>query len=190
MDAHPVLEALRQRCSARSYRPDLLDAGTVRTLLEAATRAPTAMHSEPWAFVVVQDIGRLHRYSEIAKAGWRGHEFAAALIRPEFNVFYDASTLIVILAKPVGPFAEADCWLAAGNLMLAATALGFGSCCIGSAVEALGQPAIRAELGIPPDYVVVAPIIVGRMAEPCVPTSRQAPDLLTWITPDREGGTS
>jgi len=50
---------------------------------------------------------------------------------PHFSVFYDASTLIVIGARHPDPFAIADCWLAAENLMLAACALRLGSCCIG-----------------------------------------------------------
>lgn len=190
MVSNPGLEVIRQRCSVRSYTPEVLDAATVRTLIEAATRAPTAMHSEPWAFVVVQDIALLHQYSEMAKASWHGREFAAALLRTDFNVFYDASTLIVICAKQAGPFAEADCWLAAENLMLAATAMGLGSCCIGSAIEALSSPAARATLHIEQQVTVVAPIIVGRPAEPCVPVERQPAEVLAWITPEGEGGTS
>jgi nitroreductase len=190
MVSNPVLQVIRQRCSVRSYTPDVLDAETVRTLLEAATRAPTAMHAEPWAFVVVQDIALLHQYSEMAKASWRGREFATALLRTDFNVFYGASTLIVICAKQAGPFAEADCWLAAENLMLAATAMGLGSCCIGSAVEALSTPDVRHALHIGQHLTVVAPIIVGRPAEPCVPVARKPAEVLAWITPEGEGGTS
>jgi nitroreductase len=190
MVSNPVLLAIGRRCSVRAYTPDVLDPDTVRTLLDAATRAPTAMHAEPWAFVVVQDIARLHRYSELAKDSWRGREFAAALLRPDFNIFYGASTLIVISAKPAGPFAVADCWLAAGNLMLAASAMGLGSCCIGSAIEALSSPAIRAELHIEHEMTVVAPIIVGHPAEPCVPALRKPADVLAWITPQSEGDAS
>lgn len=190
MDPRPVLDVIHRRCSARSFTPELVDAETIRTLLEAATRAPTAMHAEPWAFVVVQDIARLHRYSEMTKAAWRGRDFAATLLGPGFNVFYGANTLIVICARPSGPFAVADCWLAAENLMLAGTALGLGTCCIGSAVEALDEPAVRAELGIPSDYTVVAPIIVGRTADTCEPASRKPAEVLAWITPEAEGGTS
>lgn len=190
MVSNPVLQVIRQRCSVRAYTPDVLGADTIATLLDAATRAPTAMHSEPWSFVVVQDIARLHRYSEMAKEGWRGREFAAALLRTDFNIFYGASTLIVICARPVGPFAVADCWLAAENLMLAATAMGLGSCCVGSAIEALSTPAVRAELHIEQTMTVVVPIIVGRAAESCVPVSRKPAHVLAWITPEGEGGTS
>ena len=69
--------------------------------------------------------------------------------------------MIVICAKPMGAFAVADCWLAAENLMLAACAMGLGTCCIGSAVPALNTVDAKAELGIPLDVTAVAPIIVG-----------------------------
>ena len=190
MVSNPVLQVIRQRCSVRAYSPDLVDADTIRTLLDAATRAPTAMHSEPWVFAVVQDIARLHRYSEMAKAGWRGREFATALLRTDFNIFYGASTLIVIAARPSGPFAVADCWLAAENLMLAATAMGLGTCCVGSAIDALSTPAVREELHIAQSLTVVAAIIVGRPAEPCLPASRKPAEVVSWIQPQGDGGTS
>lgn len=69
--------------------------------------------------------------------------------------------LIVVCAKPMGPFVSADCWQAAENLMLAASALGLGTCCIGSAIPALNSPEAKSELGIPADVEAVAPIIVG-----------------------------
>jgi len=85
----------------------------------------------------------------------------------------------VICAKHTGPFAAADCWLAAENLMLAACALGLGTCCIGSAVPALNSPAIKSELGIPADVEVVAPIIVGIPASAAVESTRRGPLILT-----------
>lgn len=190
MDTTTAIQVIHQRSSVRTYTPEVIDPEVIRTLLEAATRAPTAMHAEPWAFVVVQDIAALHRYSELAKQGWRGQEFASALLRPDFNIFYGASTLIVICARNSGPFAEADCWLAAENLMLAATALGLGTCCIGSAIDAINTPAIREALHIEQGMTVVAPIIVGRAAEPCPPTSRRPAEVLAWVLPQDEGGAS
>jgi nitroreductase len=57
----------------------------------------------------------------------------------------------VICGKPIGPFVAADCWLAAENLMLAATAHGLATCPIGFALAALGDREVKAELGIPPE---------------------------------------
>ncbi|MFX8160667.1 nitroreductase family protein, partial [Acinetobacter baumannii] len=87
----------------------------------------------------------LHRLSESAKASLatEGRKLHLANIERfssrDFNVFYNAGTLIVIYGKPMGPFVVADCWLAAENLMLAACAMGLGTCVIGLAVAALNM---------------------------------------------------
>ena len=186
--AMTLQEAIAGRRSVREYTGQPLDDASLAKLLEAAVRAPTAMHAEPWRFVVVQDAARLARLSGRAKSlladqvrrlhDHPGRHAPEAFSRPDFNIFYDAGTLIVICAEAANPFGAADCWLAAGNLMLMAHALGLGSCVIGSAVAALNEPATKAELGMPAELVAVAPIIVGTPAHAGAPTPRRAPQVL------------
>lgn len=198
-ELNAVLEAIYNRRAVRDYREEAVPEATVRALLEAAVHAPTAMHLEPWAFVVVQDPARLKRYSDEAKRLLResaeGHRqllkvpglspsdahLARMLADPDFNIFYNAGTLIVICARPLGSFVTADCWLAAENLMLAATGLRLGSCCIGLAVPWLGTAAAKRELGIPGDVTAVAPIIVGVPAHATPPVGRKPPVVLRWV---------
>jgi nitroreductase len=185
-----VFEAILARRSVRAYAPQELGRATVQTLLEAAVRAPTAMHEEPWAFVVVQDKQALKKLSDRAKpifveetrrrqahGGTHSFDFFS---KPDFNIFHDASTLIVICAKPLGQFAAADCWLAAENLMLAACSLGLGTCVIGSALSALNTPEVKSELGIPAEYSAVAPIVAGVPLGEAAATSRREPLILSW----------
>lgn len=185
-----VFEAILARRSVRTYAPDQLGRNTVQTLLEAAVRAPTAMHEEPWAFVVVQDHALLQRLSDLAKpifveevrhrnAHGASHSFDH-FIRPDFNIFHGADTLIIICAKPMGQFVSADCWLAAENLMLAASAIGLGSCVIGSAIAALNIHKVKTELGIPDEYSAIAPIVVGVPSGETHSTSRKEPLILSW----------
>lgn len=185
-----TMDAIQTRRSVRSYASAKLDRVTVRTLLDAAVRAPTAMHQEPWAFVVVQDADRLKRLSDRAKRFFaeearrthldRGGHTLEMFERADFNIFYDAGTLIVICANPAAPFASADCWLAAENLMLAAVSMGLATCVIGSAISGLNSPEAKSELGIPAEFSAVAPIIVGApaFASPAVP--RKEPRILAW----------
>lgn len=185
-----VHEAIRQRRAVRAYAPILVSEAAIRRLLEAAVHAPSAMNAQPWVFVVVQEAEALKRLSDRAKAallaGARGEakaqRYADLLADPKFDIFYDAGALVVICA-PEGPFCQADCWLAAQNLMLAATAEGLGTCPIGFAVGVLNEPATKAELGIPADLVAVAPIIVGvpRVTPP--PVARAAPRVASWLGP-------
>jgi nitroreductase len=189
-----ILDAIYARRATRAYASDLVDEGKIRELVRAAIQAPTAMHLEPWAFAIVQDRALLNRISGRAKlrAAASTREEHAGLARtpttrlpaiftdPSFDIFYGAGTLIVIYAKPMGPFANADCWLAAENLMLAATAMGLATCPIGFALLALADPELAAEIGIPPSLTPVAPIIVGVPAGTTPPSPRREPDIVAW----------
>lgn len=195
---HAAIENMYRRRAVRAFQGERLDEFTVRRLLDAAVQAPTAVHAEPWAFVIVQDSLVLRRLSDRAKsialeAVAEHHELLKApgaapskdvsglLASVDFNIFYNAGTLIVICARPLGPFVTADCWLAAENLMLAACAMGLGTCCIGLSVPVLNTPEVKEELGIPPDVVAIAPIIVGIPEGPVARVPRRSPEILRWI---------
>jgi len=186
-----ILKNIYSRHSVRSYAQTPLDKYTIATLLGAAVQAPTAMHEEPWAFVIVQDPAILLRISDLAKpifveevrhrnAHGASHSFDH-FIRTDFNIFHDATTLIIICAKSSSPFVVADCWLAAENLMLAAQSLELGSCVIGSAVAALNIHKIKKDLGIADDYSAIAPVVVGAPRGETPATSRKEPLILSWI---------
>ena len=185
-----ILEAIDQRRSVRSYAPQKLEWATINTLLATAVRAPTAVHEEPWAFVVIQDRVVLKRLSDRARLVFadEAHPDLLALgghaldifASPDFNIFYNAGTLIVIGTQLTGPFVAADCWLAAENLMLAACASGLGSCVIGSALSTLNLSEVKDELGIPHDFVAIAPIVVGVPLGEAPPTARKDPKVLVW----------
>jgi nitroreductase len=185
-----AMDAIQARRSVRSYVPQRLDRASVTKLLSAAVRAPTAVHQEPWAFVVVQDPDTLKRLSDTAKPMFAREVHRASLdhgghgldvfAKPDFDIFYNASTLIVICGPSAAPFAAADCWLAAENLMIAACAMGFGTCVIGSALAALNLPEVKAELGIPAGFSAIAPIVVGLACGETPLTSRKEPRVLAW----------
>lgn len=184
-----IYETILARRSVRNYQPQTIDDATLRSLLEAAVRAPTAMHREPWAFVIIQDSALLLSISERAKAIYvtEGHfdnqlSYSDIIRRPDFNIFYNASTLILICGNKASPLAIADCWLAAENLMLVACAMGLGTCVIGCALPAFNETATREKLNITDDYHVVAPIIVGYQSGVTTQSSRKPPVILSKNT--------
>jgi len=186
-----VFETILARRSVRSYKTQAVDRVTIGSLLEAAVRAPTAIHQEPWAFVIISDRSIMHSLSDrakpliIAKAKQNGAERSSHMLdmvdNPDFNIFYDAGTLILICGKTAAPFYTADCWLSAQNLMLAACAMGLGTCVIGSALPAFNLPEVRIELNIPDEFSVVAPIILGYPNKEIAPIFRKAPHILNNI---------
>lgn len=189
-DPMTIIDAIYKRRAIRNYAPDVVDEHTVHALLYAAIQAPTAMHEEPWAFAVIQDKKLLKQLSDDAKEMvWEASQgddshlakhSVKMVSNPEFNVFYNATTLIVIYGKPMGSFVVADCWLAAENMMLAACAAGLGSCVIGFAVGALNTEEWKKEIGVPMGYTAYAPIIIGKPAGEIPTSPRKAPDVVAW----------
>lgn len=195
-ERHDVLDAIYHRRAVRAYTPEAPAEGTIRELLAAAVQAPTAMHAEPWAFVIVQDRSLLKRLSDRSKQMLvdelnAGSDLAhdahtkarllAMLGDASFNIFYDAGTLVVICRKPDGRYAEADCWLAAENLMLAAHAKRLGTCCIGFAVPVLNAADVKRALGIPEGFAAVVPLIVGHPRGGTETVPRKPPHILRWV---------
>ncbi len=184
-----VTDTIFARRSVRAYRPEPVGAALVLSLLESAVHAPSAMNAQPWLFAVVQDAARLKRWSDLGKQRLLQRlkddsELArhAAMLREEsFNVFYDASTLIVIASAQRSRFSQADCWLAAENLMLSARAAGLGTCCIGFALELLNSDEVKAELHMPSEAEIAAAIVVGYAREFPPPVLRAAPKVTAWL---------
>ena len=192
-----IFETILARRSVRSYKARKVDRTAISILLEAAVRAPTAIHQEPWAFVVIQDKALLRSLSDqakplfVAEAQEKGLEHAGhsfdIFSYPDFNVFYDATTLILICGKTSAPSYAADCWLAAENLMLAACAMGLGTCVIGSALHALNTPETKIKLNIPENFCVVAPIVVGFPDDEITQVLRKNPVILANIQAPHNG---
>ncbi len=185
-----VIEAIEGRHAVRAYDGRNVDEWLVELLIRAASHAPSAMNTHPLVFAVVQDRERLKRWSDRAKTAMLACATSVVKVRPPmaqfadpaFNVFYDAGTLIVIGAREASAHAEADCWLAAQNLMLAAYEQGLGTCPIGSAIAVLSLPDVKKELAFPPSAVVVAPIIVGypRASQVAPGDAEIEPKILSW----------
>lgn len=179
-----VLDAIRGRRATRSYLAKQVSEKTVRELLDAAVQAPSARDLQPWSFVVIQDKTLLGAISEQAKRAlardphWNRE---LPLEDPGFDIFYGASTLIVICAKEEGFSPVGDCYMAGQNLMLAAFSMGLATCPIGLARDALRSPEMQERLGIPAGEQPVLPIIVGYPAVTMPPTGRAAPRIDSWL---------
>jgi nitroreductase len=187
-----LMQVLSSRRSVRSYTPHRVEREVVERLVWAATLAPSAMNSQPWAFGVIEGVERLRALSDRVKADLLGRmqptsslqRYRDRLADPAFNVFYDAPVLVVIYARPVSYDGRGACAMAAHSLMLAAADANLGTCWIGFAEALLDSPEMKAELGVPPSYRVVAPVIVGHPAAASTPPSHDEPEIVFW-TSDR-----
>lgn len=99
------------------------------------------------------------------------------------RLFHGATALILIGGKAGASCPTADALLASQNILLAAHAMGLGSCLIGFAVEAMQrEPRIAAHLGIPPDESVYSVIALGWPALRYQRLTGRQPIAPRWIT--------
>jgi len=182
-------EAISGRRSVREYTAEAVDERTIHLLIDAAIHAPSAVNQQPWTFTVLRDQSILDRVSREAKSHMlattpgspHSDHILSLLNDPNFHIFYHAPVLILISVAAAGSWIVEDCALAAENLMLAAYAEGLGTCWIGFAQTFLNTSDGKAVLGLPAEWVSVAPIIVGHAKAIPVPVPRKEP-VVRWIS--------
>jgi nitroreductase len=184
-----VLDAIYSRHVARSFSPESIDHAVIDKLLEAAIQAPSAMNQQPWAFAVVEGRERIRAHSKSVREYLLAQmatdsplqKYRSMLEDTDFNVFYDAPVLILILGSRSGFNSNEDCCLAAQNLMLAARAMGLGTCPIGFARPWLNTRSARETLRLPDDYDVIMPLVVGRPTGRAEAHGRRPVQVVSWI---------
>ncbi|PKO91360.1 MAG: nitroreductase [Betaproteobacteria bacterium HGW-Betaproteobacteria-1] len=182
-----IFQAILARRSVRSYTRQRVTHKAIMALLTGAARAPAVLHEEPCAFVIIQDRELLQNlsdhirpllsslpetYDEVNIEAWH---------HPDFNLFFDAGTLIIICTRSTASFAEANCWLAAENLILAACGMNLGTCIIGAALPAMKTLELKPRFGIPDQFEAVVPIVLGWPRGETRRVPRKAPVIVNMI---------
>ncbi len=186
----PVISNINTRRSVRDYTDRPVSDDVIESIIDAGIHAPTGFGIQPWRFVVVKDKAIMEQMSTHCKPRLlkqlegvdidEAVEFKKVLKTEEFNIFYNAPVLVIVLGNKNAPTADFDCAMCAQNMMLAAHAMGLGSCWIGTACLVQDNPEMLQRLKIPEDYKVVAPIIFGYGGTAPAAPPRNDP-VITWI---------
>jgi nitroreductase len=159
-----LFEAIEKRRSVRAFRRDPLRGGDLERILGSAILAPSAGNLQPWSFVVST--------TEVIKEA-----LAEAALNQEFIA--EAPVVITVCAmegrsamrysdRGVTLYCIQDTAAAIENMLLSATALGYGACWIG----AFNEGDVRRILNVPPMARPVALIPVGVPGEEPQKTTR------------------
>ena len=155
-----LYEGLLTRRSVRSFKPDAVPQEQLERIAEAGLYAASGMGRQAAKIVVITDRKLRDRLM---------HMNAAVMGQEGADPFYGAPAVLLVLADKKVPTAVYDGSLVMGNLMLAAHALGLGSCWIHRAKEEFESEegkAILRELGIEGDWEGIGHCVIGYPAEP------------------------
>ncbi|GHV09979.1 NADH dehydrogenase [Spirochaetia bacterium] len=118
---NPVLTAISERRSIRSYKADKVTKEQFDILLKAAGEAPSARNSQPWHFSVVQKSAILAEIN--AEAGKN--------LNREGDIFHGAPAAIFLSCDAASRWARLDCGIATQTIALAAHSIGLGTVILG-----------------------------------------------------------
>ena len=156
-----ILQALRERRSCRSYKPEQIKDEELQAVLEAGTWAPTGMgRQDPW-IVAVQNPELLKKISKMN----------AAFLGTDSDPFYGAPTHVLVFGSDPAVWANSvpDGSLVLGNMMNAAHAIGLGSCWINREREMFATQegkALMKEFGLPDGLIGIGALALGYPAGP------------------------
>ena len=139
MDAYLAVVAKRE---VREYTDRPVPEDVLAKILEAGRATGSAKNSQPWRFVVLKE--RQHR-----------HDLADAIMAPRNLDRCNVAIAVVLLSERM----RFDAGRVAQNMMVAAWALGVGSC--PNSVRPDEHDRMRLDLGIPTESAVATIITLG-----------------------------
>jgi nitroreductase len=177
-----LFEAMSTQRSMRRLKPDPVPDAVIRQILDLAICAPSGGNRQGWSFVIVRDAARRARLGDLYLESWgellKVPYYAAASQAPpdspagrmlasarHLAEHLGEAPVLVLACIALDPGASptvttgASIYPAVQNLMLAARALGVGSCL--TTIHKYRDAQVKALLGIPADVETAALIPLG-----------------------------
>ena len=160
-----LVESLLAHRTVRAFSAEPLPTGTLQTLVAAAQSAPTSSNLQAWSVIAVEEPARRARLSALAADQAHVRDCPLLLVwiadlsrldrlGERAGVPADANRFLEMFVVAV-----VDAALAAQNALVAAEAMGLGTCYIGAMRN--HPEAVATELGLPPDAFAVFGLCVG-----------------------------
>jgi len=158
MDA---LEAIRRRRSIRSFTGEPVPREDLEKIVDAGRLAASGHNRQPWDFIVVTDRKMIDKLKIAAQ--WMDK----------------AGAIVAVVLDPSAEFWLEDGSAAVENMLIASTALGYGSCWLEGDTLPLEQK-LKAILGVPEDRRLLTLVPIGVPAES--PTKQKKPleEVIHW----------
>jgi nitroreductase len=159
-----IFEAIKKRRSIRSYTGDPIPKEDLKKIVDAGRLAPCGRNRQLWHFIVVTDKNMIQKLSIAA-------EWSAK-----------AGAMIAVVMDAASKYWVEDGSAAVENILLAATALGYGTCWLeGNALPY--EESIKGWLNIPEGLKLLTLIPVGVPVEWPNPKEKKPLDeVLHWET--------
>ena len=131
-----ILDNMRTRRSCRSFKPDMVPQEILEQIIEAGLYAPSSLGEQSAKIIAVTQKEARDKLSKLNASFMPGKE--------NTDPFYGAPVVLVVLTEKKRQAQFCDGCLVMENMMLAASALGLGSCWINQPHHLTDDPEMRA----------------------------------------------
>lgn len=160
--SNDVIETIMSRRSIRKYLDKPVEHEKLATVAKCGINAPNAMNQQQWAVRVVEDQNFIKETTEIFKKDMPEMVKRDANFK---NMYRNAPNIIVVATPKGDSWGPLNAGLMGENMMIAAKALGLGTCCLGSAARFLQDSEAckpyLAKLNLPKDYEICYVLAIG-----------------------------
>jgi nitroreductase len=177
---------IKGRRSVRCFTDEPVTKEQIEAILEAGTWAPTGMAREPWRFIVIEDKKLIKYISDKTKLVVQHMmpPLADRFATEKDIICYNAPVLILVCSEKDAQWSNLnllDNVLATQNMFLKAYELGLGTCYMGFVSFLNSKPDILKEMGVPENYDLLVPFILGHPKTKQGAGKRKKPIVLKWI---------
>ena len=156
-----ALEAMRRRRSVRQYTGEPIPKEDLETIVDAGRLAPSGYNTQPWDFVVVTERDMIEQLK------------VASLWMEK------AGAIIAVVLDPSSPWWREDGSAAVENMLIAATALGYGSCWL-QGYTTPREEEFKTLLGIPGEKRLLTLVPIGVPVQWPTVAKKSLAEIMHW----------
>lgn len=135
-----VVEAIESRRSIRAYKDAPVEREKLQLLAECGVKAPSAMNRQEWEIRIVDSKEWIDGCTATYLKAVEGTDKAKYMLTPTFKNIFRNAPAVIFVGAPEREFSDLNIGLLGENIMLAATELGLGTCCLGSVLSIFAEP--------------------------------------------------
>jgi nitroreductase len=183
-------ELLQNRRSIRDFQLKNVPLEIIKNIIKDSCLAPSASNGQPCQFIIISNKDVMKRISDECKKNLLNDfskndtalskSYEAILKDEKFHIFYNAPCVIYIVGSRDVHSLDLDCALAANYMMFSAAQRGLGTCWIGFGVH-IRESKIKEEIGLPDNFRIIAPLIIGYPKAIPAPLERKEPQIIKII---------
>ncbi len=172
-----LLRGINTLRAVREFKPGPIPKDKLETILEAASKAASGSNTQPWEFIVILDPKMKARLTEPMLRTWLERLGASGMSGRMKQVYDDATEMlrntdkvpaIIYCCLDTSKSSKSEevryssIYPAVQNLILAAHALGIGSCLtVHGSTSTRGEPEVKKILGMPEHVKIACLVYLG-----------------------------